>query len=92
MKSWTLETILREITLAGLVMKDRKLMKNFEVYIRCKLAYWCVVWSPSKQAKINKFETTHKRFTSIIEGMDHMNYQKLKDLKLNSLAREGRGI
>ncbi|CAL4062211.1 unnamed protein product, partial [Meganyctiphanes norvegica] len=64
------------------------MMTMYNTYIRSKLEYCSLVWSPSQQKYINKLERVQKNFTSKIEGIEHLNYhQRLKKLKLYSLER-----
>ena len=64
------------------------MMTMYNTYIRSKLEYCSLVWSPSQQKYINKLERVQKNFTSKIEGIEHLNYhKKLKKLKLYSLER-----
>ena len=64
------------------------MMTMYNTYIRSKLEYCCLIWSPSIQEYINRLERVQKNFTSRISGMEHLNYhQRLKELKLYSLER-----
>ena len=59
------------------------MMRLFKSYIRSKLEYYCLVWSPSQQSDINKLERIQKNFTSRISGMENLNYhQRLSKMKL----------
>ena len=64
------------------------MMRLFNTYIRSKLEYCCLVWSPSQQNEINKLERIQKNFTSKISGMENLNYhQRLRKMNLYSLER-----
>ena len=64
------------------------MMRLFNTYIRSKLEYCCLVWSPSQQGDLNKLERVQKNFTSRIIGMENLNYhQRLSKMKLYSLER-----
>ncbi|CAL4191225.1 unnamed protein product, partial [Meganyctiphanes norvegica] len=64
------------------------MMRLFNTYIRSKLEYCCLVWSPSHQNDINKLERVLKNFTSKISGMEKLNYhERLRKLNLYSLER-----
>ena len=64
------------------------MMKLFKSYIRSKIDYCCIVWSPWCQNDIDRVEWIQKSFTSKIEGVEALNYnQRLKKLKLYSLER-----
>ena len=64
------------------------MMRLFNTYIRSKLEYCCLVWSPNQQCDINKLERILKNFTSKISGMENLNYhQRLNKMKLYSLER-----
>jgi len=64
------------------------MMRLFNAYVRSKMEYCSVVWSPSEQTYINEIEKIQKAFTSRIEGVENMDYhERLKELKLYSLER-----
>ena len=64
------------------------MMRMFNTYIRSRLEYCGLVWSPSHQKDINKIERVQRNFTSKIEEMEQLNYhQRLKKLNLYSLER-----
>ena len=64
------------------------MIKMFNTYIKSKLEYCCVVWSPEQQKLINELENIQKIFTSKINGMESLNYHKrLKSLEMYSLER-----
>ena len=63
-------------------------MKLFNTYVRSKIDYCCIVWSPWCQNDIDRVERIQKSFTSKIEGVEELNYhQRLKKLKLYCLER-----
>ena len=67
------------------------MMTMYNTFIRNKMEYCSLVWSPSQQKDIDKLERVQKSFTSKIEGIEHLNYhQRLKRLKLYSLERRER--
>ena len=71
-----------------LTRKEEPMMKIFKTYIRSKIDYCCLVWSPWYQKDIDKIERLQKNFTSKIEGMEKLNYhERLKKLNLYSLER-----
>ena len=64
------------------------MMKMFNSYLRSKLEYCSLVWSPWHQNEISKLERVQKNFTSRIDGLEPLNYhQRLKKLNLYSLER-----
>ena len=64
------------------------MIKMFNTYIKSKLEYCCVVWSPEQQKLINELENIQKIFTSKINGMESLNYhERLKSLEMYSLER-----
>ena len=64
------------------------MMRMFNSYIKRKLEYCSIVWSPWHQNEINKLERIQKNFTSKIHGLDQLDYhERLKKLKLYSLER-----
>ena len=69
--------------------RNRELMmKLFQSYIKSRLEYCCVVWSPTAQTEINEIERIQKTFTKKLDGMENLNYhERLKELKLYSLER-----
>ena len=68
--------------------EEKPMMKLFNTYIRSKIDYCCIVWSPWCQTDIDKVERIQKSYTSKIEGLEEMNYnQRLEKLKLYSLER-----
>ena len=51
----------------------------FNSYLKSKLEYCCIVWSPREQQYISKIEDIQRIFTSKIDGMEGLNYhQRLK--------------
>ena len=81
--------IMSGILMRTFITRDRKsMMTLFNSYIRSKLEYCSIIWSPTEQGDINKLERIQKTFTSKIDGMEEKNYhQRLKELKLYSLER-----
>ena len=81
--------IMSGILLRTFILRDRKTMITlFNTYIRSRLEYCSVIWSPTTQADINRIERIQKSFTSRIEGLENMNYhERLKELKMYSLER-----
>ena len=64
------------------------MMTMYNTYIRSKMEYCSLVWSPSQKKDIDRLERVQKNFTSKIDGLEHLNYhQRLKKLKLYSLER-----
>ena len=64
------------------------MMIMYNTYIRSKMEYCSLIWSPSQKKDIDKLERVQKHFTSRIEGLENLNYhQRLKKLKLYSLER-----
>ena len=60
----------------------------FNSYLKSKLEYCCIVWSPKEQQYINKIEDIQRIFTSKIDGMEGLNYhQRLKKLGMYSMER-----
>ena len=68
--------------------KEGPMMRMFNSYIKSKLEYCSLVWSPWQQKEINKLERIQKKFTSKIDGLEQLDYhQRLKKLNLYSLER-----
>ena len=64
------------------------MIKMFNTYIKSRLEYCCIVWSPVQQNYINELEKVQKTFTSKIKDKEDLDYYKrLKELKLYSLER-----
>ena len=64
------------------------MIKMFNTYIKSKLEYCCIVWSPVEQKYINELEDIQKIYTKKIDGMEDLNYhERLKRLKMYSLER-----
>lgn len=63
-------------------------MKMFNAFIRRRIKYCCVVWSPAKQSDSNKMEETKKHFISKTKGLEHMNYhERMVRLELERIER-----
>ena len=68
--------------------EKQPMMRMFNSYIKSKLEYCSLIWSPCHQREINKLERIQKSFTSKITGLEQLNYhQRLKELNLYSLER-----
>merc|ERR1711891_61459 len=68
------------------------MIKLFNLYIKSKLEYCCVIWSPSadneNQNGINMIEKIQQAFTKKIEGLENLDYhQRLKECNLYSMER-----
>ena len=64
------------------------MIKMFYPYVKSKLEYCCIVWSPVQQTYINELEKIQKTFTSKIDGMEGLDYhERLEKLDLYSLER-----
>ena len=64
------------------------MIKLFNSYIRSKLEYCCIVWSPKEQQYVNELEDMQRIFTSKIAKMEGLNYhQRLMKLNMYSLER-----
>ena len=64
------------------------MIKMFNTYIKSKLEYCSIVWSPEKQTPISELEDIQKIFTKKIDGMEGLNYhERLKQLNMYSLER-----
>ena len=64
------------------------MIKMFNTYIKSKLEYCCIVWSPVEQKYINELEDIQKIYTKKIDGMEDLDYhERLKSLKMYSLER-----
>ena len=62
----------------------------FNSYLKSKLEYYCILWSPKEQY-INKIEDIQRIFTSKIDGMEGLNYhQRLEKLGMYSMERRDR--
>merc|ERR1712198_638670 len=74
----------------GVIHHSRKepMMRLFNAYVRSKMEFCSIVWSPSEQAYINEMEKIQKAFTSRIEGTENMDYhERLREHELYSLER-----
>ena len=68
--------------------EEGPMLKLFNTYIKSKMEYCCIVWTPSQQAMINELENIQRTFTSRINGMEGLDYhERLKKLKMYSLER-----
>ena len=64
------------------------MIKLFNTYIKSKMEYCCIVWSPVQQSLINELENVQRTFTSRIKGMEGLDYhERLKKLNMYSLER-----
>ena len=88
------EIVAKSKMMSGMLMRtfitrERNVMLQlFKTYIRSRLEYCSIVWSPTTQEDINKIERLQKSFTANIDGMEKFNYhERLKELKLYSLER-----
>ena len=62
------------------------MVRMFNTYIKSKLKYCCIVWSPMTQKWIYELEKIQQSFTSKINGMEELDYrERLKKLNLYSL-------
>merc|ERR1711891_18311 len=74
-------------------IREREHMINlFNSYIKSKLEYCCVIWSPSaddrNQNGINMIEKIQQAFTKKIEGLENLDYhQRLKECNLYSMEQ-----
>ena len=60
----------------------------FNSYLKSKLEYCCIIWSPNEQQYINKIEDIQRIFTRKIDGMEGLDYHsRLRELKMYSLER-----
>ena len=81
------EIVLKSKIMSGMLFRTfitrekGPMLQLFSSYIRSRLEYCSIVWSPTSQGDINKIERIQKSFTSRIEGMENKNYhQRLKAL------------
>lgn len=63
-------------------------MKMFNVYVRNKLGYYHIVWSPLKHIKLIKVERIQIHFPSKVNGLKHLKYHE----SCTVLNVEGRGL
>ena len=64
------------------------MLKMYNTYIKSKMEYCCIVWSPVQQKYINELEKIQKSFTKKINNMEEVDYhERLKQLNLFSLER-----
>jgi len=64
------------------------MLRMFNTYVKSKLEYCCIVWSPIQQTWIYKIEQMQKNFTKKINGLEELNYhERLKKLNMYSLER-----
>ena len=56
------------------------MLRMFNTYIKSKMEYCCIVWSPVSQKWIYELEKIQKSFTSKINGMEELDYhERLKN-------------
>ena len=64
------------------------MLKMFNTYVKSKMEYCCIVWSPVQQTLIYELEKIQKNFTSKINGMEELDYhERLEKLNMYSLER-----
>ena len=64
------------------------MIEMFNSYIRSRLDYCSLVWSPFRREEIDEIEGIQRNFTSKIEGLEQLDYhERLKKLGLYSLER-----
>lgn len=64
------------------------MLKMFNTYIKSKLDYCCVVWSPVRQKWIYELGKIQKSFTSKLKGIEDLDYhERLRKLNMYSLER-----
>merc|ERR1711888_205423 len=85
----TICMVIMEMLLRTFETREREpMIKMFSSYLKSKLEYCCIVWSPNKQQFINKIEDIQRVFTRKIEGMEGLNYhERLRELNMFSLER-----
>ena len=67
---------------------EKPMLKLFNAYIKSKIEYCCIVWTPDQQNLINELENIQRIFTAKIKGMEELNYhERLKKLNMYSLER-----
>ena len=70
------------------IREKEPMIKLFNTYIKSKLEYCCIVWSPVQQTYIAELENIQRIFTSKINGMEGLDYhERLKKLNMYSLER-----
>ena len=70
------------------IREKEPMIKLFNTYIKSKLEYCCIVWSPIQQTYIAELENIQRIFTSKINGMEGLDYhERLKKLNIYSLER-----
>ncbi|CAL4121142.1 unnamed protein product, partial [Meganyctiphanes norvegica] len=70
------------------IREKEPMIKLFNTYIKSKLEYCCIVWSPVQQTYITELENIQRTFTSKINGMEGYDYhERLKKLNMYSLER-----
>ena len=69
--------------------RDRKPLEMlYKTYIRSKLEYCNMVWSPNKQQEIAAIESVQRSYTAKIKDVEELDYwDRLKELKMYSLER-----
>ena len=64
------------------------MLQMFNTYIKSRMEYCCIVWSPWQQTCIYELEKIQKNFTKKIQGIEELNYhERLEKLNLYSLER-----
>merc|ERR1712033_91174 len=74
------------------IREREPMIKFFNSYIKSKLEYCCVIWSPSAwergQDEINMIEKIQQALQKKIEGLENLDYhQRLKECNLYSMER-----
>ena len=65
------------------IREKEPMIKLFNTYIKSKLEYCCIVWSPIQQTYIAELENIQRIFTSKINGMEGLDYhERLKKLNI----------
>ena len=71
--------------------EKKPMMIMFNTYIKSKMEYCCIVWSPVSQKWIYELGKIQKSFTSKINGMEELDYhERLK--KIKPLSHERREV
>ena len=63
------------------------MLRMFNTYIKSKMEYCCIVWSPVNKKWIYELEKIQKSFTSKINGMEELDYhERLEKLNLYTIV------